>query len=128
MSGGISDNRSRWLVLGLVAGLGISYFWPHEPTYAATDRAAQFAITTCPVGGLVGISAAFDGIFTLDFLTGDLKGAVLNLQQGKFNTFYYRNLAKDLELDPKTEAKYAFITGSGQLSGRGGVTLASGVI
>src|SRR5438105_1257650 len=74
----LADGRAAWLVVGLVAGLGVSSFWPHEAAYATTDRSTQFAMCSGPVGGFVGLTNPIDGVFTLDFLTGDLKWAVLN--------------------------------------------------
>jgi hypothetical protein len=128
MRGRFSDSRTAWLAAGLVLGLGVSYFWPHEPAYANTDRSSQFAMCTGPVGGFIGLTNPIDGVFTLDFLTGDLKGAVLNLQSGLFTSYYYRNIVQDFGLDPKTEPRYSIVTGNAQLQGRGGVTFASGVV
>ena len=118
-----------WMMLGLVGGLSLAYLWPHEPVQAsASDRSTQFAICTGPAGGVAGLTDQLDGVFTLDFLTSDLRGAVLNRQTGKFTCFYRRNLAQDFAINPKSEPKYAIVTGQGQLSGRGGVTPASGVL
>lgn len=125
----VREIRAVWLVLGLVAGLGVSYLWPREAAYAmSNDRDAKFAMCTCPVGGLIGVSNPIDGVFVLDFLTGSLKGAVLNLQVGKFSSFYVRDLAKDFKIDPQEEPHYAFVAGNAQISGRGGVNFATGVI
>jgi hypothetical protein len=126
----LSESRVWWLAAGLVAGIGVAYFWPHEPAYATTaDRDAQFAMCTVPVGtSAAGINDPMDGVFVLDFLTGQLKGAVLNRQTGKFTSFYLRDLAKDFNVDPKAEPHYAMVSGFSQLAGQGGLTFASGVV
>src|SRR5690606_31555016 len=104
----VLDHRGVWVVLGLVAGLAVTAFWPHEQAYAvATDRDAHFAITTLNVG----VIDPIEGVFVLDFLTGSLRGAVLNRQVGKFTAFYERDLAVDFGLDPKTEPRFAIVSG-----------------
>lgn len=129
MLGAATGGRGIWLTVGLVAGLAISYVWPHEPVLAyGTDRDAQFAMCVCPVGGLAGISDSIDGIFTLDFLTGDLRGAVLNRQVNKFTAFYFRNVARDFDIDPKKEPHYSIISGMATIAGQGGISFASGVL
>ncbi|MGE5192415.1 MAG: hypothetical protein ACM3U2_07915, partial [Deltaproteobacteria bacterium] len=97
----MAANRVAWLACGLVAGLAIAYFWPHEPAYATTaDRDTQFSMVTCQVGvNAAGIQDAMDAVFILDFLTGQLKGAAINRQVGKFASFYFRDLAKDFDVD-----------------------------
>jgi hypothetical protein len=125
MRGKLTDARVVWLAIGLISGLLISYFWPHEPVYAATaDRNSQFAMAT--VG--VNLIDPIEGVFVVDFLTGSLRGAVLNRQAGRFTAFYYRDLAKDFNVDPQSEPHYAFVSGQAQLAGRGGVTFSSGVL
>ncbi|MSR56306.1 MAG: hypothetical protein EXS05_01360 [Planctomycetaceae bacterium] len=126
----LSDIRVSWLVAGLVAGLGIAYFWPHEPAYATNaDRDSSFAMVTVSVGtSAAGINDPMEGVFILDFLTGQLKGAVLNRQTGKFASLYYRELAIDFDVDPEAEPHYAMVTGFSQLASRQGSTYASGVV
>jgi hypothetical protein len=130
MRASVTDSRVVWLVGGLMAGLGVAYFWPHEPAYATTaDRDSNFALITIPVGtSAAGITDAMDGVFILDFLTGQLKGAVLNRQSGKFASFYYRDLAKDFNVDPQAAPHYALASGYAQVSGQLGKTFASGVL
>jgi hypothetical protein len=130
MRASISDSRVVWLVGGLLAGLGVAYFWPHEPAYATTaDRDANFAMITIPVGtSAAGINDPMDGVFILDFLTGQLKGAVLNRQRGTFASLYYRDLAKDFDVDPQGTPHYALASGYAQVAGQRGKTFASGVL
>jgi len=121
----VSDRRMTWLVVGVLAGLCISYFWPHEPAMAiTTDRNSKFAMASCPVS----IVDSTEATFVLDFLTGRLQGAVLNDKFGKFTHSYYRNIAADFEIDQKRVPMFAIIGGQCQLPSRGRVTVASGVI
>jgi hypothetical protein len=126
----LADSRVVWLVAGLLAGLGVAYFWPHEPAYATTaDRDSNFAMITVPVGmSAAGINDPMDGVFILDFHTGQLKGAVLNRQTGKFTSLYFRDLAKDFNVDPQATPHYAIASGYSQLAGQAGLTFAAGVL
>ena len=126
----MSRNRVAWLAGGLFAGLAIAYFCPHEPTYATTaDRDEQFEIVTVPVGAFVaGLNDPLDGVFVLDFLTGQLKGAVLNRQAGKFSSFYIRDLAKDFEVPGNVSGRYCMASGYGSMNAAGGIAYASGVL
>ena len=114
MSKLMCDRRMAWLVVGLVCGLGLAYFWPHEPSWAAsTDRNDKFALTTVRVDG------STEAIFVIDFLTGRLQGRVYNSQAGMFVATYYRNLADDFKVNPDTEPQYAIIPGLGSMQSRG---------
>jgi hypothetical protein len=111
MSNSGNDKRMVWMLLGLVAGLGIATLWPHEQVKAvATDRDAQFAMSTCLVNNIGNQEA----IFVLDFLTGSLKGAVMGTS-GEFTNFFFRELPLDFKLNPKKEAHYCIVTGGVQL-------------
>ena len=122
-----NDRRLVWLLFGVVAGLCLAYFWPHEPAYAiATDRDAQFALCTVEVG-----PGSPDAVFVLDFLTGRLQGALLNAQAGKFTNFWYANVAEDFKIGNGRKSKYTIIPGSGFLNannGGGGQSIATGII
>lgn len=120
-----NDKRTVWLVIGLVAGLGIATLWPHEQAKAvATDRDAQFAMTTCQVGAI----DTMEAIFVLDFLTGSLKGAALNRTNNSFTNFFFRDLPQDFGTDPKKEAHYCIVTGLAQLAAAGNTPPASSVV
>jgi len=117
------QSRILWLTTGLVAGLCISYFWPHEPLAAASnDRDAKFGIMTTPIG------ISVEGVFVLDYLTGRLSGAVIDPSTGKFSHFYAHSVAADFKVDPKATPHYAFVGGRASLAGRGGVSPASSII
>jgi len=125
----IASNRVAWLAAGLVAGLAIAALWRSEPTYANTgDRDTQFSMATIPVGtSAAGINDPMDGVLILDFLTGQLKGAVLNRQSGQFVSFYSRDLAKDFDVG-NADPHYCMVTGYAQLPSAQGATMASGVV
>ena len=78
------------IVIGLVVGLNMAGLWPNIPLHAtATHGLDKFAIAT----GLVDDSV--EALYFLDFLTGDMRAAVINPKTGKFNSFYTRNIATD---------------------------------
>lgn len=124
------DNRGIWLTIGLIGGLCISFVWPHERALAAAgDRNQQFALLTVSVGQQgAGLNDPLEGIFVMDFLTGQLKGAVFSRQNMKFHSWYFRNVVDDFKLPAKAEPRYAITSGVSQMAGRGGVVFASGVI
>lgn len=118
------------LAAGVVVGLAIACVWPHEPTYATTgDRAPHFSMVTVPVSdAALGVVDPIDGVFVLDLVAGQLKGAVLNRQTGKFASFYFRDLARDFNVDPNLIPEFCMVTGFGQIPNQAGRQMASGVI
>lgn len=103
------QNRLAWLaagaVLGLVVGLNVAGLWPSIPLHAtATHGLDKFAIAT----GLVDDSV--EAIYFLDFLTGELRAAVINPKTGKFNSLYSRNIATDFGA-AGAGARYLVVTG-----------------
>lgn len=126
-----NTNRLPWLIAGLGLGLCVSWMWPHEPMHAATvDRDEKFAMITVPVKDVqfAGVKDSLDGIFVLDFLTGQLRGAVLDPRSGQFSTAYLRSVASDFQVDPNATARYAVTTGVANLPNQGRVQMSSGVI
>lgn len=119
----IVGSRGFWLMVGVIGGLCTAYFWPHEPAFAvATDRSNKFALCTAPAG------SQMEGVFLLDFLTGNLQGHVLNTRNGQFTRSYFRNIAADFDLDPKTEPQWAIVSGLGQLAATRGTSWATSLI
>ncbi len=99
--------RSRlvWLFGGLILGLVLGGQWPAASLHAvATDRYDTFAIATGPV------DEKAEAVYFLDFLTGDLRAAVLN-QYGKFTAFYEYNIAADLGVEQSKNPRYLMVTG-----------------
>lgn len=115
MSRAIPQSKWLWLGLGLVVGLVAGGFLPHAPLHAvATDRQDNFAIAT----GIV--DDGIEGVFFLDFLTGDLKGAIINPVRGNIGLTYSQNVLADLKVDPAKNPKFMMVTGSMQVRGPGG--------
>ena len=107
--------RVTWLMLGmlggLVVGLNFAGLWPQIPVHAvATHGQENFAICTGPM------DSDTEGVYLLDFLTGDLKCAVLSHQTGKFNSLFETNVAKDLEVVSGKNPKFLMVTGVTDLS------------
>lgn len=119
------ERRFLWLTVGVICGMCLSYFWPHEPALAVgTDRDTdRFAISTVPTK-----AGNAEAVFVLDFLTGRLQGAVLNSRTAKFTHAYFRNLAADFGVDPTAKPHYVIIPGTVALPAQGRTQFAQGGI
>lgn len=106
----MAQTKAAWLTLGLVLGLAIgvslSGVLPQTSVHAvATDGQENFAIAT----GLV--QDDVEAIYFLDFLTGDLRAAVLSTINGKFISFFSYNVAADLTDPGAKSPHYLMVTG-----------------
>jgi len=96
---------SAGIVLGFVLGLNVQGLWPNVPLHAtATHVLDKFVICT----GLV--DDTVEAIYFLDFLTCDMRAAVINPKTGKFNAFFTRNIAADFGAVTKNP-RYLIVTG-----------------
>lgn len=103
-----SDRRWYWMSIGLAAGLAIAFVWPHQPAQAIMgDRNDKFAMVTAQIN----ITNLVEGVFVLDFLTGQLRGSVISPQTGQFSALWVRNIAADFNVNPNKPATYAIATG-----------------
>jgi hypothetical protein len=94
------------IVLGLIVGLNIQGIWPTAPLHAsATHGVDKFAIAT----GLV--DTGVEALYFLDYLTGDMRAAVINPKTGKFNSFFTRNIAADFQGAGRNTG-YLLVTGT----------------
>lgn len=84
----------------------------------------SFAICTTP------IDMNTEGIFILDFETGDLTGGVLNQNTAKFTTSYRHNILKDLGFKPGQvkEPRFLIVPGRAAFSGNSGNRMAQSVL
>ena len=106
--------RGLWLVAGVVLGLVIANVAPVKPLHAvATDRQSDLAICTAPVGD------GIEGVFTLDFQTGELRGAVLNPTRKAFVLSYSANCVNDLKIEAGKAPKFVIVSGDVSISTRG---------
>ena len=119
-------NHPKWKYLtigaiaGLVIGLNLRGIWPNIPLHAtATHGYDNFAIAT----GL--IDNELEALYFLDFLTGDLKAAVLNQRTGDFGAMFHYNVAKDFAGVAGTKnPRYLMVTGLANIPrGRAGFQL-----
>ncbi|MFG0335901.1 MAG: hypothetical protein ACF8TS_21290 [Maioricimonas sp. JB049] len=117
-----TEHRFVWLATGMIFGLALAYYWPHEPAYA-DDAAMGDKFAMCTVNTLAGNSEA---IFVLDFVTGRLLGAAYNTQTGTFTQTYARSVASDFKV--AEDARYVIVPGQANLRTTGGGPPASGVI
>lgn len=102
---------STGLCIGVLSGLGIaSLLGLQTPVHAtATQGQESFAIATGE------LDDGIEALYFLDFLTGELKAAVLNPRTGKFTAlFTYKNVFKDLAIDLKDvkNPKFLMVTGA----------------
>jgi len=106
----MTSTRSLWLagglVVGLVIGLNVAGVWPQIPVHAvATHGQDNFAIATGPLDDNV------EAIFVLDSVTGELKGASMNVQSRRFNTWWEHNVSRDITVGGSKNPSYRIVTG-----------------
>ena len=110
-------------ILGLVVGLNIQGLWPNVPLHAsATEGYESFSIAT----GLV--DNGVEALYFLDYLTGDLRGAVIDVRSGKFNAFFTTNISNDFGSQARN-ARYLMVTGLADMPrGRAGFNPAKSIV
>lgn len=104
---------------GLPQGLTLPPLEAHATASAAHDN---FVIAT----GFV--EDEIEGLFFLDFLTGDLKATVLNRRGPGFNAYYQYNIANDFAVGAVKNPKYLMVTGVARDLQGGGNRLARCVL
>ena len=94
-----------WLVTGVVIGLVLGGLVPPMPLHgSASQNVEGFSICTGE------LESGFEGIYYLDYQTGDLSGAFLHPRTGKFINLYKYNILKDFA-DAKSP-KFLMVSGS----------------
>lgn len=107
------------LTMGLLVGVGMlvgalvtlgqrdaALPFPDRLLHAtATDNGGTMAIATGPIDGEV------EGLFILDFLTGELQCLVVNSRTGQLGGLFKHNVALDLGVEQGKQPKYIMVTG-----------------
>jgi hypothetical protein len=116
--------RLWWLGGGVAVGLMLGGMWPDSPAHAvATSQIDSFSVCTAA------IDDDGEAIFFLDYLTGDLKGAAINPQNGKFTAFFGVNVATSLGVDITKNPRYLLVSGTANFRrAAGGVQMGSSVL
>jgi hypothetical protein len=105
------------VIAAFAVGLLVAGHVPNVPLHAvATDRTENFAMATGYCDDSV------EAVYFLDFLTGELSGAVVSKQTGRFNAFYTYNVSGDLGVAPGRTPRYLLTTGTADLRRSGGKT------
>ena len=102
-------------ILGAVAGLLVGVFvlqrtnqidFPVTPLHAtATHGGDTIALATGPIADQT------EGLFALDFLTGELQCLVMNPRSRKLGGMFRTNVVKDLGVGKGKQPKYLMVTG-----------------
>jgi hypothetical protein len=99
------------LVAGLLTAAVVTPSRGLPGAFAIDSQADDsFAICTAPVD----VANSIEGIFVLDFATGDLTGGVLNAASATFGTSYKRNVLNDLGFQPGQAKNPRFLLVAGQ--------------
>ncbi|MFM7245403.1 MAG: hypothetical protein ACKO40_14695 [Planctomycetaceae bacterium] len=123
-----SSVRAPWFVAlaGGAAGILFSTAVAPPARVTATTSLSQesFAVCTALIDG------SLEGIFILDFETGDLTGGVLNQNTSKFGVSYRTNVLKDLGFKPGKvkNPKFLLVPGLASFAGAAGSRMAQSVL
>ena len=106
-------NHAALVVLGLFAGALVAVSWfgigqPQSVHAAATHGEANFAIATGFADNEI------EAFYFLDFLTGDLRAAVVSRRTAEFTALFERNIQGDFGGFSKNP-KYLMVTGVADL-------------
>jgi hypothetical protein len=123
-----SGMKIEW-ILGIVLACGVWYAGymaqPQPPMVlnaVAGFGTENFAMCT----GRVDDSS--EGVFTLDYLTGDLQCHVLNPRTGKWGAKFKRNIANDLQVDRAKKPAFILTTGMSDFPRGGNLQRPSGCV
>jgi hypothetical protein len=120
-------NHSALLVVGMALGALLTAAWhgaTHTPRAmaSATHGSENFAIAT----GLV--DDDIEALYFLDFLTGDLRGAVVSRRNAEFTGFFRYNVMGDFDRVAETP-RFLMVTGLADIPrGRGASQIGSALI
>ena len=127
-SGKAVSRGGAWPLVAVVAvGVAVAgWLRPVGQVQALTSLANDaFAVCTLPLDR----TSANEGVFILDFETGDLSGAILNPTTGRFGVSYKHNVLADLGFKPGQVKNPKFLLVSGVMELRQSpVTVAPSVL
>ena len=123
------SSAAAGLAVGLLFGVGVlvgnlTAKIQHDQSFPVLEipveaTAAVRSDTIAAATGL--IDDDIEGLFTLDFLTGELQCAVLYLNRPNFGAIYRANAAVDLEITGTKKPNYLLLTGFANFRGGRGV-------
>ena len=110
------------LSAGMLAGVVTTFalYQPADPVVelplfaSASDTGETMSLATGP------IDDEMEGLFLLDFITGDLACAVLNSRTTKVGALFKTNVIKDLGIEEAKKPAYLMTTGGATFVGRTG--------
>lgn len=119
-------NHAALVVLGAFVGAVVAAAWlgigqPQLVQAVATHGEANFAIATGPADN------AIEAFYFLDFLTGDLRAAVINRRNATFTSTFERNILQDFE-GIGNNPKFLMVTGNAELPRGRGPQLAASLV
>jgi hypothetical protein len=124
----ISANGKINLVGALVVVLILVLAWPTVRTFATTsDRDSTYVMMTVPVRSQ---PEQVDAVCVLDLGNSQLKVAILDRTSGNFESFFYRDVGKDLPLAPNAavQPQLTLVNGLNQIPLPNGQSIPSAVI
>jgi hypothetical protein len=120
MTGSSRHGIASGALLAVGVAIGVSCAWGLAPrrdlpkAFAITSQADEsFAVCTAPID----MANSIEGIFVLDFATGDLTGGVLNAGSALFATSYKCNVLGDLGFQPgqAKNPRFLLVAGTAEL-------------
>jgi hypothetical protein len=118
-----------WAVIACALGCGLAaggWLRSEPPKALAVATAVQdsFAVCTAPVND------GTEGVFILDFETGDVSGGVLNPTSAKFMVGYRHNVLRDVGFKPGKvkNPKFLLVPGQATFAGPDGGNLGPSVL
>ncbi|MHB0956514.1 MAG: hypothetical protein ACYC6N_02895 [Pirellulaceae bacterium] len=109
---GVGMLVGAWVTMWMQPAVSSSFAFPETALHAsATDSGDTFAIAT----GLV--SDGIEGVFFLDFLSGDMQCWVINGRTGQTGGYFVQNVVADLGVEVgRKNPRYLMVTGQAPMS------------